>query len=110
LYGVPMPVYLVYDRRPEVLTPKVIPESWSGQLLLKITVSRQIGVHFQLRGDDISDPFGFIMLSKGTRGIRKDEAVHEFFHYFDYVIDFFTGTRPVDEASVRSRTRKYMKE
>jgi len=108
LYGVPMPTYIVYDRRPEIITPRVIPQSWSEQVLLKITISRKIGAHFQLR-DIAEDPFGFIMLSKGRRGIRKDEAVHEFFHYLDYLIDFFTGTRPVDEASVRSRTREYMK-
>lgn len=108
LYGVPMPTYMVYDRRPEILTPKVLPESWAEQVLIKITITKKIGAHFQLRGY-IADPFGFIMLSKGRRGIRKDEAVHEFFHYLDYLIDFFTGTRPVNEALVRSRTRKYMK-
>lgn len=104
-YGVPMPTYIFYERRPKVIMPKVIPESWAEQVQIKITVSKQIGVHFQLRGDDISDPFGFIMLSKGTRGILKDEAVHEFFHYYDYLMG-----RPVDEKLTRSRTRKYMKD
>ena len=95
-YGVPMPPYIVYERRPEVRTLR------PG---LTLTVIIKMGVHLQLSKEIVGDdPFGLILLSKGTRGILKEEAVHEFFHYFDYL----TG-RPVDEKSVRSRTRKAIK-
>jgi len=109
LYGKPMPIYFIYDRRPEVITPRVLPRSWGEQVLLKITISRKVGAHFQLNRDVAEDPFGFIMLSRGIRGIRRDEAVHEFFHYYDHLINFFTGNKPVDEASVRHRTSRYIK-
>ncbi len=95
-YGVPMPPYIVYERRPEVRTPM------PG---LTLTITRKMGVHIQLSKEIVGDdPFGLILLSKGTKGILKDEAAHEFFHYYDYL----TG-RPVDEKLTRSRTRKYMR-
>jgi hypothetical protein len=107
-YGIPMPTYIIYDRRPKVLKP-IVRKSWGEQVLFKITISRKIGSFFTLNPSIGEDPFGFIMLSKGRRGIRKDEAVHEFFHYLDHLINFFTGTRSVDEKSVRSRTRSQLK-
>lgn len=95
-YGVPIPPYVFYDRRPKVETPM------PG---LTITISRKMGAHIQLNEEFVGeDPFGLILLSRGTRGIRKDEAIHEFLHYYDYLI----GT-PVEERSVRSRTRKHVK-
>lgn len=96
LYGVPMPVYIFYERRPKVEYPM------EG---LRISISRKIGGYFILSEDVAVDIFGFILLSKGTKGIRKDEAVHEFLHYYDYL----TGARPSDEESVRYRTGKYMR-
>lgn len=95
-YGVPMPPYIFYERRPEVSTPR------PG---LTLTINRKIGIFLSLSKEFVGDdPFGLILLSKGTRGIRKAEAVHEFFHYYDHL----TG-RPVDEKLTISRTRKYMK-
>jgi len=96
-YGVPMPPYIFYERRPDVRTPM------PG---LTLTVIIKMGIHLQLSKEIVGDdPFGLILLSKGTKGILKDEATHEFFHYYDYL----TG-RPVDEKLTRRRTRKYMKD
>jgi len=96
-YGVPMPPYIVYERRPEVRTPM------PG---LTLTVIIKMGIHLQFSKELVGDdPFGLILLSKGTKGILKAEAAHEFFHYYDYL----TG-KPVDEKLTRSRTRKYMKD
>lgn len=119
-YGVPMPVYIVYERRPETTEPM------PG---LRITVSRKIGAFFWLNPSIIAeDPFGVVLLSKGKRGIRMDEAVHEFLHYFDHLIYAFGFLYPEglatelayrirtrklfprqDEASVRSRTRSQIR-
>ncbi len=94
-YGVPVPVYIFYDRRPEVSMPM------PG---LTISVSRKVGMHLGFGGGIVGDdPFGLILLSRGPKGVRKDETIHEFFHYLDHL----TGI-PTDEASVISRTRKYM--
>ena len=119
-YGVPMPVYIIYERRPEITEPM------PG---LRITVSRKIGSFFRLNPSIGEDVFGVILLSKGIRGIRKDEAVHEFIHYFDGLVYAFNFLYPhtdtptalayrirarklsyrLDEASVRSRTRSQIR-
>lgn len=119
-YGVPMPVYIIYERRPETTEPM------PG---LRITISRMIGSFFRLNPSIGKDVFGVILLSKGIRGIRKDEAVHEFIHYFDGLVYAFNFLYPetdtptalayrirarklsfkLDEESVRKRTRSQIR-
>ena len=79
-HGIPVPIYIFYERSPEIREPR------PG---LKITISRKIGAYVILDPSIADDPFGFIMLSKGRRGILKEEAIHEFLHYLDYLIYAF---------------------
>lgn len=118
-FGIPIPIYIFYERSPEIMEPR------PG---LKIIISRKIGGYFTLDPSVAEDPFGFILLSKGSRGIRKDEVVHEFLHYLDHLIYAFNFLYPetdtptdlsysirarmffpsLEEKSVRSRARKIM--
>ena len=117
-HGIPMPVYFIYERKPEITEPM------PG---LRITVSLKIGSFFTLSSSIAEDLFGVICLSKGSKGILKDEAVHEFIHYFDHLVDVFNfleaetptelaykirahkASPPLDEKSVRSRTRSQIR-
>jgi len=89
-YNVPMPTYFFY---PRVITQ---PTPW-------FQITKYMSFHFLLKSEEFDDPFGFICLSKGERGSRKDEVVHEFIHYVDHVRGLNS-----DEMFTRHRTRKFL--